>query len=175
MHKVVFIPVIFPRGVVLGYFLSTFANHFTFCVLLLLENHSISSHQFFSRYSWHYSEGYLANKNLKRPYSLSLSAQIHFQVFEGSFGDMFLYFLRAALSYLMKLFFFYYHSQCARKNFTAYIPQLKEGVFCSIIGTIFSIFLHAMRNLKHSLNILHESLDIAVVTTLKNELGLPLL
>ena len=87
---------------------------------------------------------------------------------------MFLYFLRAAPSYLMKSFF-YYHSQCAKKNVTAYIPQLREGVFCSIIGPIFSIFFHAMRNLKHSLNILHESIDIAVVTTLKNELGFPLL
>ena len=87
---------------------------------------------------------------------------------------MFLYFLRAAPSYLMKSFF-YYHTQCAKKNFTAYIPQLREGVFWSIIGPIFSIFFHAMRNLKHSLNILHESIDIAVVTTLKNELGFPLL
>ena len=139
MHKVVFIPVTLPRRVVLGYFLPTFANHFIFCVPLLLENHSISWHQFFSRYSWYHSEGYLTKNNLKSPYSLSLFAQSHFQVSEGLFCDMFLYFLRAAPSYLMKSFFFTITVNVLRKTSQHISFNWGKGSFAVLLN-LFSVY-----------------------------------
>ena len=75
---------------------------------------------------------------------------------------------------LCRYFLYYSDSQCAKKNFAARIPLL--GALCSTFGPILGIFLNDLRNLKDSLDILHECIDItAVVTKLKNVSGFPLL
>ena len=99
-------------------------------------------------------------------------------VFWGLFWDMLFYFweLFPILSFeiLYRCFLYYSDSQWAKKNFTACIPLL--GPLCSIFGTVLSIFINALRNLKCSLDILNKCLDnTAVVTKLKNVLSVPLL
>ena len=64
---------------------------------------------------------------------------------------------------LYRCIFYYFASQCVKKNVTAHIPLM--WAFCCI----WVIFLNVLRNLKHSLDILHGCLDITmVVSKLKN-------
>ena len=96
----------------------------------------------------------------------------------GLFWDMLFYFweLFPILSFeiLYRCFLCYSDSQWAKKKFTACIPLL--GPLCSIFGTVLSIFISALRNLKYYLDILNKCLDnTAVVTKLKNVLSVPLL
>ena len=96
----------------------------------------------------------------------------------GLFWDMLFYFweLFPILSFeiLYRCFLYYSDSQWAKKKFTACIHLL--GPLCSILGTVLSIFINALRNLKYYLDILNKCLDnTAVVTKLKNVLSVPLL
>ena len=69
---------------------------------------------------------------------------------------------------------YYFHSHSTKKKFTARIPLL--GALCNIFGSILGILFNVLRNLKHSLDNLHECLDITVVVTKpRNVLVFPLL
>ena len=99
----------------------------------------------------------------------------HFEDFWGSFWGLLLCFwdLLHILSYeiLCRCFFCYSDNHSTNKNFTARVSLL--GALCCIFVPILGTFCNALKHLKHSLDILHECLDITVVVTkLKFVLGL---
>ena len=64
---------------------------------------------------------------------------------------------------LYRYFLYYSDIQCTKKNFTARILLL--GELCSIFGPVFGIFLNLLRNLKHSLDILHECFGVTLMVS----------
>ena len=91
----------------------------------------------------------------------------YFLLFLGSFYTL-------SYNILYRYFLHFSDSQCAEKSFTACISMMVE--FCSSFWSNIGILSHVLRNLKHSLDIWHKTLDIiAVVTKLKNVLSLFLL
>ena len=116
--------------------------------------------------------------SLKKPFTPTLPLGAILRYFRGSIWGMLLYFweLFPIFSYeiLYRCFSYYSDSKYTKKDFNTYIPLL--GALWSILGPTLGTFLNALRKLKHSLDILHECLDITmVVTKLRNVLGLPLL
>ena len=75
------------------------------------------------------------------------------------------------MKFYMVVFSYYSNSHSTKKNLTLCIPLL--GVLCNISGPIFGILLIVLRKLKHSLDILHEYCQIAVITKVRNVLGFP--
>ena len=134
----------------------------------LNKKNSIASHQCFHRCSWYYSEGYLIKETF-------LQYLLHcWEPFWGILGlilviSFYYWELLSILSYeiLCRCFFCYSDSQCAKINLRASFPLL--GALSSIFGPVSGTLLNVLRNLKHSLDILHELFDIVVVVTkLKN-------
>ena len=100
-------------------------------------------------------------------YSISPSAGSHFKVFWGSFWGMLLYLweLFPILSYeILYICFCITLTVNVLRKISIHL-SLCWGTLCNIFGPILGILLNVLRDLKRSLDILHECLDITVVVT----------
>ena len=95
--------------------------------------------------------------------NISLLTGAVLRYFGAHFGVCTFIFESCSPSYFMEfctdVFLCYYDNQCAEKNFNTY-PSL-WGIMQPMLG----IFLNVLRNLKHSLDLLHECHDITVMVT----------
>ena len=144
---------------VLSYLLPMFVYIFAFPMFLYFLGTIQLLHNIFYRYCY-YTECYITKKLFVAP-SLPLRGILRY--FEAHFGVFSSIFESCSPSYSEQMFFVLLLQSVYKETF--HCLHSCAGGIMQYFGLILGILHNVLRNLKHSIDILHECLDITVVVT----------